>query len=177
MEGNRMALSYHFSISAPSSASPDELEQFLKRVEAQAKQMGFNPTMVLNAAFDTEERRKFARRITSGLLLEDPRLAGIVLPDEGQLWSHDPVHGACRVMPKRAVVVILTDSTGIEVCFGFLQYPEEILDIHGQVIATTGLLGRWIQRDFVDTADPRYRKLIRMFADSGFLESEKDEYA
>jgi hypothetical protein len=45
------------------------------------------------------------------------------------------------------------------------------------VIATTGLLGRWIQRDFVDTADPRYRKLIRMFADSGFLESEKDEYA
>ena len=118
-----------------------------------------------------------SRRLTSGLFLEDPRLVGIVAPVEGQLWSHDPLNGGCRVMPKHAVVLILTDQVGTEVCLGFFKYPEEILDIHGRVIASTGLMGKWIQRDFVDTPDPRYRKLIRMFADSGFLESEKDEYA
>ena len=172
-----MALSYHFSLSAPSSASAAVLEEFLRGVESKAKEMGFHPTMVLNAEFDSGKRREFSRRLTSGLFLEDPRLIGIVTPAKDQLWSHDPLNGSCRVMPKRAVVLIVTDYAGTEVCLGFFKYPEQIVDIHGRGIASTGLMGNWIQRDFVDTPDPRYRLLIRMFADSGFLESEKDEYA
>ena len=172
-----MALSYHFSLSASGSESATALERFLRKVEVNAKEMGFHPTMVLSAAFDTRNRRDFARRLTSGLFLEDPRLIGIVTPAKDQLWSHDPLSGVCRVMPKSAVVLIVTDANGTEVCVGFFQFPEQIIDIHGKVIASTGMQGRWIQRDFVDSPDPRYRKLIRVFAESGFLESEEDEYA
>ena len=172
-----MGLSYHFTLSAPASKTPDELERFLKSVESKAKELGFRQTLVLNAPFDTKERRDFARRLTTGLFIEDTRLAGIVSPAPDQLWSHDPVAGACRVMPKQAVVLIVTDERGCECFFGFLRYPEEIINVHGKTIAVTGLAGRWIQRDFIDSPNSRYRRIIRLFADSGFLESEKDEFA
>jgi len=172
-----MALSYHFTLSAPASTSPTELGDFLRKVETSAKIMRFRPTMVLSADFDSAERMEFARRLTTGLFIEDSRLSGIVSPAPDQLWSHDPVSGSCRVMPKQAAVLIVTDEQGCECFFGFFRYPEEIVNVHGKIIAKTGLAERWIQRDFVDSPDPRYRRIIRLFADSGFLESEKDEYA
>ena len=172
-----MALSYYFSITAAANTPSATLEQFLKRAEVSARTMGFNPTLVLNATFDTAERRTFARRLTSGYPLEDPGLAGVVLPAEGQIWNHDPAVGSCRLIPEQAVVLILTDKSGTEVVLGFFRFPRDILDAHGKRITSTGLHGQWMQRDFIDTPDPRYRKLIRLFADSGFLESEKDEYA
>lgn len=172
-----MGLSYYFTLSAPASKKPAELELFLKSVEAQAKEMGFIPTLVLNATFDTRERRDFARRLTTGLFIEDPRLSGIVSPAPDQLWNHDPVAGSCRVMPQQAVFLVVTDERGRECFFGFFRYPENILNVHGKTIASTGLSRRWIQREFLDSPDTRYRKIIRLFADSGFLESEKDEYA
>lgn len=171
-----MALSYYFSITAAANTPASTLQQFLKRAEVSARTMGFNPTLVLNASFDTTERRTFARRLTSGYPLQDLRLAGVA-PAEGQIWNHDPVVGSCRVIPEQAVVLILTDHSGTEVNLGFFRFPRDIHDALGKRITTTGLHGQWIQRDFIDTPDPRYRKLIRMFADSGFLESEKDEYA
>lgn len=171
-----MALSYYFSITAAANTPDSTLEQFLKRMEVSARTMGFNPTLVLNAIFDTTERRTFARRLTSGYPLQDLKLAGVVPPAEGQIWNHDPVVGSCRVIPEQAVVLILTDQSGAEVNLGFFRFPHDILDAFGKRITTTGLHGQWIQRDFIDTTDPRYRNLIRMFADSGFLESEKDEY-
>ena len=58
-----MGLSYHFTLTAPAEAKSEELEQLLKGVERQAKKLGFKPTMVLNALFDTAERREFARRL------------------------------------------------------------------------------------------------------------------
>jgi hypothetical protein len=58
-----MSLSYHFTFSAPATATADELLEFLKSVESDAKGMGFKPTMVLEAVFDTPERREFARRV------------------------------------------------------------------------------------------------------------------
>lgn len=62
-----MSLSYHFTLSAPATVSAEELVQFLETVEVDARNMGFEPTMVLNAVFDTPERRKFARRVVRGV--------------------------------------------------------------------------------------------------------------
>lgn len=129
MERKRMALSYHFTIAAPASASQTELGEFLRKVETRAKMMGFRPTMVLSADFDSVERIEFARRLTTGLFIEDSRLSGIVSPAPEQLWSHDPVSGSCRVLPKQAEVLIVTDEQGCECFFGFFRYPEEIVNV------------------------------------------------
>jgi hypothetical protein len=79
-------------------------------------------------------------------------------------------------MLREAVVLILTDEHQRETIFGFFKFPAEITDIHGKPIAETGLKNRWISRDFVNSPDPRFRKIIRRFADAGFLESERDEF-
>jgi hypothetical protein len=62
-----MSLSYHFTFSAPSTATANELLEFLESVESDAKGMGFKPTMVLEAVFDTPERREFARRVVRAI--------------------------------------------------------------------------------------------------------------
>jgi hypothetical protein len=172
-----MGLSYHFSFSAPARTKAGDLEAFLKSVETEAKALGFNPTLVLNASFDTPERQEFARRLVTGFHVEDKRLKGVVLPAPGMVWNHDQQHGAARIIPGKAVVLILTDEHQCETIFGFFKYPEEVLDIHGKAIVKTGLKNRWISRDFVDSPDPRFRKIVHRFADAGYLESEKDEFA
>ena len=88
-----MGLTYHFTFSAPATVTADELLKFLRKVEKDAKLMGFRPTTVLEAEFDTPERREFARRLTTGHRLESEKLKGVVVLREGQVWSHNPVHG------------------------------------------------------------------------------------
>jgi hypothetical protein len=56
-----MGLSYYFTFSAAATVPVEELMTFLKSVEANAKRMGFKPTLLLNATFDTSDRRDFAR--------------------------------------------------------------------------------------------------------------------
>jgi hypothetical protein len=134
-----MSLSYHFSFAATAGTKPDDLETFLKSVEAEAKVMGYSPTLVLNASFDTQERREFARRLTTGFPVEDERLKEVALPSPGMVWSHDQQHGTARVIPSKAVVLVLTDEYQCETIFGFFKYPEEVADINGQPIAKTDL--------------------------------------
>lgn len=172
-----MGLSYYFGFSAPAGTKPGDLEAFLKSVETDAKAMGFNPVRVLNASFDTQERREFARRLVTGFPVEDERLKGVALPAMGMLWSHDQHRGTARVIPAKAVVLILTDELQCETILGFFKYPENITDIHGKTIAQTGLENRWVSMDCVDSPDPRFRKIVRRFADAGYLESEQDEFA
>lgn len=172
-----MGLSYHFRITAPAERSAEELERFLKSVEASAKEMGFDPTMVLDARFDSDERRSFAKRLTRGLVVEDEKLKGVVLLPEDRVWSHDPVGGHCRIIPERGVVLVVTDEIKCESVFGFFKYPQTVLDNNDRHIVNTGTDGRWVFSDFVDSPDPRYRQIIRLFADAGYVESEKDEFA
>ncbi len=171
-----MGLSYHFSFAASAKTKSGDLEKFVKSVEAEAKKMGFSPTLVLNASFDSQERKEFARRLVTGFPVEDERLKGVVLPAAGMVWNHDQQHGAARIIPSKAVVLILTDEHQRETIFGFFKYTEKVLDIHGKAIAKTGLKNRWISRDFVNSPDPRFRKIVRRFAEAGFLESERDEF-
>ena len=136
----------------------------------------FRPTLVLNAAFDTPERRHFARRLTIGFPIEDARLKGAAIPADEAVWEHDPNEGACHLLPSIAVLLVVTDHEGCETLFGFFRYSEAVKDIHGHVLAETGLGGRWHSSQFVDSPDPRFREIVHLFAEAGFLESEIDEF-
>ena len=76
-----MGLTYHFSFRAPAERTAGDLEAFLRIVEKDARAMGFQPTLVVNAVFDSTERKQFARRLTTGLPVEDARLKGADVPD------------------------------------------------------------------------------------------------
>jgi hypothetical protein len=52
-----------------------------------------------------------------------------------------------------------------------------VIDIHGSILADTNLEGRWWFRDFVDSPDPRYRKIVEQFKARGFVHTVKDEFA
>jgi hypothetical protein len=174
---NDMGLSYHYTFSAPKTITAGELEGFVKKVETAAKEMGFKPTTVVNAAFTTPEEKQFARRLTTGLFAEDDRLKGATLLDESKVWSYDRITGSCRVIPEKGVVLVVTDERGCETVFGFLFYPDNLTDINGKELAALPSKGRWQFRNFVDSPDNRYRIIVRMFAEAGFVAEELDEYA
>ena len=157
-----MSLSYHYVFSAPAETPSATLEQFLRSVEAEAKAMGFHPTLVLNAEFATEQQKQFARRLTSGYRFEDERLKGVTL-DQHHVWGGDPVRGSCRLILERGVVLVVTEERGCETVFGFFAYPKELHDNNDQVVLTAAV-DRWFFRDFVDSPDPRFRKIVRRFA-------------
>jgi hypothetical protein len=172
-----VGLSYHFKLSAPQTETADALEEFLRTVETDAKNLGFAPTMVLKARFDTQERRQFVKRLTKGLFVEDEKLKGVVLPNKGQVWGHDATHGWCRVVPEEGVVLVVADEKQCETVFGFFRYPAILFDSAGNAIASTGTGRAWIFRDFVDSPDPRFRQIVKRFAEAGFVAEEKDEFA
>ncbi len=171
-----MSLSYYFSFGAEAKTTAATLMTFLKGVEKEAQRMGFRPTLVLDAAFDTPERRRFARQLTIGLPLQDERLKGVAVPLHAAVWEHDPHGGTCHLLPARGVLLVATDEQGCETVFGFFQYADSVKDIHGRILAETGLGGRWYLNQFVDSPDPRFREIVRLFAQGGFLESEMDEF-
>ena len=172
-----MSLSFYYEFGAPAGMSAARLEEFLRDVEREAQRLGFKPTTVLNVPFDTPERRQFATRIGGGFTLQDERLKGIAIPSPGQLRNHDPVSGECRLIPHHGVVLVVTDEHACEACFGFFKFPEHVIDIHGAIIAETGLNGRWWFRDFVSSPDPRYREIVNRFNAAGFAALVKDEFA
>jgi len=133
--------------------------------------------LVLDAAFDTPERQKFARQLTTGLRLESDKLKGVLLLRDGQVQSHDPVHGSCRVMPRRGVVLVVMDAQKCETVFGFFQFPATLKDLNGEDVVETGAGNRWTYRNFLDSPDPRYRQIVKRFTKAGYTEFEKDEFA
>lgn len=151
-----VALTFHFTFNAPATKTPAELERFLKIVEKEAKRLGFNTTLVLNAAFDNEERRGFARLLTTGERIESERLKGVVLIQEGQVFTHDCAHGECRLIPEHGVVLVVTNEHKQEIVFGFLQYPGTLKDTHGRRILDTNAGGDWRFTDFVVSPEPPY---------------------
>ena len=171
-----MSLSYYFTLTSSATKTAEELASFLKQVEQEAQRMSFRPTVVLNVHFDTAERRQFARRLTTGFAIEDERLKGVALPADAAVWEHNPHDGSCHLLPTRGALLVVTDENGCETVFGFFQYAEAVKDIHGRTLAETGLSGRWHLSSFVDSPDPRFREVVRLFAEGGFVEREKDEF-
>ena len=109
--------------------------------------------------------------------MHDERLKGIAFPAAGKVRDHDLIAGTCRVIPEHGVILVVTDERGCESCFGLFKFPERIVGINGGVLANTGLDGRWWFRDFVDSPDPRYRRIVQRFADAGYTASVSDEFA
>ncbi len=171
-----MGLSYYYEFTAPAEVTAGELEQFLKALEFKAKTLGFSPTSVLNVSFDTPERRAFARRLGGGYYVEDERLRVAVRLREGQVDHHNAQAGAVRLVPVRAVVLAVTDAAGGESCFGFMQFPEFLVDESGITIMPLPTGDRWTFKDYIDTPDPRYRAIVREFDLAGYLASSKDEF-
>ena len=172
-----MSLSYYYEFTAPTDIPPVKLEEFLRDVERSAKSLGFEPTTVLNVPFDTPERREFTLRLGASFTLQNERLKGIAIPAPDQLRDHDTVSGECRLIPERGVVLVVTDEHGCEVCFGFFKFPDHVIDIHGAILADTGLEGRWWFRDFVDSPDPRFRTIVNHFERAGYAKNVRDEFA
>ena len=172
-----MGLSFFYEFTAPATTPASELETFLWDVERETKALGFDPTTVMNVPFDTPERRKFSRRLHGSMYVEDARLKGVALPRTDQVRDPDPTEGSARLIPARGVVLVITDERGCETVFGFLQFPEQVTDIHGAILADTGLQGRWWFRDFVDSPDSRYRAIVANFSERGFVCTVKDEFA
>lgn len=172
-----MALSFYYKFGAPAGKTAEALEQFFKTLEVDARRLGFTPTLVVNAWFDSPERRRFARQLTSGLPLENDRFKGDVPVDETQVFSHDPATGMCRVIPEQGVFLVVTNEQREETVLGMFRYPEFIRDSNGRNIAPTNAGADWRFEDFVDSPDPRFRVLVRKIADAGFLREAVDEYA
>jgi hypothetical protein len=171
-----MSLSYYYEFTAAADTPPAKLFEFLRGVEGSAKSLGFEPTTVLNVPFDTPERREFAHRLGASFVIQDERLKGIAIPAPDQLRDHDPASGECRLNPERGIVLVVTDEHGCEASFGFFKFPEHVIDIHGAILADTGLEGRWWFRDFVDSPDPRFRTIVNHFERAGFAQRVKDEF-
>jgi hypothetical protein len=171
-----MGLSYYYEFAAPATVTAGELEQFLKALEFKAKTLGFSPTSVLNVSFNTPERRAFARRLGGGYYVEDERLRGDFRLREGQVDHHNTQAGSVRLVPVRAVVVAVTDAVGCESCFGFMQFPDYLVDESGAMIMPLPSGDNWMFKDCIDTPDPRYRAIVREFERAGYLVFSRDEF-
>jgi hypothetical protein len=172
-----MGLSYYYEFTAPATATAGELEQFLKALEFKAKTLGFSPTSVLNVSFDTPERRAFARRLGGGYYVEDERLRGAVRLREGQVDHHNAESGSVRLVSVRAVALVVTDASGCDSCFGFMQFPGCLVDESGVTVMPLPSGDNWMFKDSIDTPDPRYRAIVREFEQAGYLVLSKDEFA
>lgn len=171
-----MGLTYHFSFRAAGESTSGDLAGFLREVETEARSLGFSPTFLLDGPFDTAERVQFARRLTTGLPLEDPRLKDAQLSNQQAIWFHNPETGTCRVAPEYGVVLILTDERKMESVLGFFRYPLEIVDDDHQAVMNIPDAGDWMFSEFLKTPDQRYRILVRKFAEAGYLALEHDDY-
>lgn len=171
-----MGLTYHYKFRASPQTGAAELVSFLQEVEADAQKLGLSPTVVVDAPFDSKERLLFARRFTTGLFVEDPRLIGARLSEHNTIWSFDPVGGSCRLAPERGVVLVVTDERGMEMVFGFMRYPPSIRDEAGRVIMPAPDPSAWVFSDFIKSADARYRRIVRRFAERSYLVTEADDY-
>ena len=161
-----MGLNYHFAFNAPSSTTRESLEQFLKAVEPLALKLGFIPCVVMAVPFDTRERQQFARRLTTGVEVQNEAFVGADIPEA---ICQNKALGSLRLLPVEGAFLAVTDEQGNETVFAFFRYPEKIQGV------PTGLSG-WRSRNWVTSPDPRYRQIIQKFADAGFLAGEIDEY-
>jgi hypothetical protein len=171
-----MGLTYQFSFSAPAETSSQDLEKFLRSVESDAQALGFAPTTVLNVRFETSEQREFSRHLGGSCVVEDERLKGELSLRKDQVWHHHATSGTVRLVPVQGVILVVTNERGLETCFGFMKYPREVSDTNGTTILETPFKDSWTFSDFINSADPRYRALVRRFEASNYLAAEADDF-
>ena len=172
-----MGLTYAFTFHASANVTAAELQDFLKSVEADAQRMGFSPTLVFTATFTTPEQREFARRIHISLPMRDEKLERDALPCGEQVLDFDAKAGRCRLLPVQAEVLVVTDEYQNETVFAFARYPEVLKDINRRPLLKILVGGEWHFSNFIQSPDPRYRQIVKRFADAGYVKAVSDDFA
>lgn len=168
-----MGLTYRYAFRASATRTATELAAFLHRVEIEAQRMKFWPTAVINVSFDTAERAEFSRRLGCGFWVRDERLKHSI--PVGAI-RYLPEDGECSISPLSGVVLVITDETEREACFGFMQFPERVLARDGTLLAGTGLNGEWVFEEVLQSPDPRYREIVQLFNAADYVERVTDDF-
>jgi hypothetical protein len=71
---------------------------------------------------------------------------------------------------------VVTNERGVEMVFGFFRYPTVIKADSGKELMPMPTGAAWIFSEFLKSPDPRYRAIIRLFKDAGYLSLEHDDY-
>ena len=171
-----MGLTYYYRFRANKACKTDALHAFLTGVEVMAKARGFSPTGVLQLKFETAEQRVFARRLGASFVVGSDDFKGIAAAGQDSSFGYTPSAGSRRLIPEAAVVLVVTDEQKREACFGFLRFPAEGVHSDGKKCTPLPWNGDWIFHDFINTPDPRFREIVKAFADAGFLEEERDDF-
>ena len=174
-----MSLDYHYEFRAPEAMPVAELKSFLAKVGKHALELGFSNAVTIDCVFRSVDQLDFARRICVLPWVEDERLKTVDFSTDPAVHRQDRELGECGVFPVHGVVLVVVNETGLETTFGFLKFPpaiEGMTDVGSRVRIENPVGADWRFGQRVQSPDPRYRALVRDFAEAGFLASEEDEY-
>ena len=194
---------YQFCFVAGATETEDTLLAFLSRVRAKARELGFD-ARVISEVWDSRMNRKGSWLYNTGVVVvKDKALKGLKGIRAADATNFDPQMGTCDLWPKQGLLLLVseTDSPGKAefkakvtildfppvsdteervskptVCFGFMRWPDVVRNSHGRPVADTGTKGKWIFINRVTSPDPRYREIVKMFGEAGYLQSVLDEF-
>jgi hypothetical protein len=174
-----MSLDYHYEFRAPALMPVETIRTFLSKVGSHALAMGFIDAVFVDCAFQSDEQRHFARRICDLPWVRDERLQSADFSSDPAVRRLDSGAGECGVFPVSGVILVVVNETGLETTLGFLRFPQSLTGTagDGERVSIQDPVGTdWQFRHRVQSPDPRYRALVRDFAEAGFLVMEKDEF-
>jgi len=70
------------------------------------------------------------------------------------------------------VVLVVTDAQNREAVFGYFQFPAMLKDLNGKDVVMMHQGDRWAFQNFVNSPVPRFRQIVKRFADAGYLDAE-----
>lgn len=174
-----MSLNFYYEFHAPAATPVEELKCFLSEVGAHALDLGFVNAVTVNCVFRSVDQLDFARRVCLLPWITDERIKSADFSSDPAVCRQDREAGECNVYPISGVILVVVNEAGHEATFGFLKFPQTIAGITDDgsrvLVETPGLSG-WQFQQRVQSPDPRYRALVRDFADAGFLASAEDDY-
>lgn len=174
-----MSLNFHYEFRAPATTSVEELKSFLSEVGAHALDLGFVNAVTVNCVFRSVDQLDFARRVCLLPWITDERIKSADFSSDPAVCRQDREAGECSVYPASGVILVVVNEAGHEATFGFLKFPQTIAGIAedgSRVLFEPPGCSDWQFQQRVQSPDPRYRALIRDFAEAGFLASTEDDY-
>ena len=174
-----MSLDYYYEFKAAPSKPIEELKSFLTEVGREALELGFATAVTVNSVFRSVDQLEFARRVCLLPTLTDARLKTADFSADPSVYRQDSEVGECGIFPVDGIILVVVNHAGLETTFGFLRFPKLIIgvDDHGTEIRIEYPVGpEWQFQQWVHSPDPRYRKLVSLFAAGGYLAVERDDY-
>jgi len=174
-----MSLYFEYEFKAPASTPVEELKSFLTEVGSRALDLGFSNAATVDCVFRSVDQLDFARRVCILPWVADERIKSADFSSDPAVWRQDREAGECGIYPTSGVILVVVNEAGHETTFGFLKFPPSIVGIAedgSKVLIEDPVRSDWRFHQRVQSPDPRYRALVRDFADAGFLASEEDDY-